>query len=193
VDKFLKLNTLKRFSKTPHGLLREEHGHCEVPAGCGGMVLRWLNPDRELPMLFRFYTPGEGQVFLDGKALTSSCALVAYGRHAICLQFKRLLLRQGGFLFSARLDLKAPQKTREEILVLSSPDGRWMGRRTPPPDDGWLHPGYQDTDWEPLEEIEIPGGDDAWRQRGLRGEGARPLGLSESSVLWVRREFELSK
>lgn len=40
----LKLNTLDRFTKQPGLLALQESSHCEVPAGCGGVVLRWIDP-----------------------------------------------------------------------------------------------------------------------------------------------------
>jgi hypothetical protein len=43
------LNSLDRFRKHPGQLVLEEHGHCEVPAGCGGVVLRWRNPNPSPP------------------------------------------------------------------------------------------------------------------------------------------------
>lgn len=44
-DRELKLNSISRFSKQSPRLVLEEHGHCEVPAGCGGVVLRWRGAD----------------------------------------------------------------------------------------------------------------------------------------------------
>ncbi len=48
----LKLNTIGRFVKRSPCLALEQHNHCEVPAGCGGVVLRWFNPSRGIPILF---------------------------------------------------------------------------------------------------------------------------------------------
>ena len=42
-DRQLRINTLSRYRGRPPRLVLEEHNHCEVPAGCGGVVLRWRN------------------------------------------------------------------------------------------------------------------------------------------------------
>jgi hypothetical protein len=38
--KDLRLNSLSRYTKRSPEYVLEEHSHCEVPAGCGGVVLR---------------------------------------------------------------------------------------------------------------------------------------------------------
>lgn len=43
------LNSIDRFRKRPQRFVLEEHGHCEIPAGCGGVVLRWRNPQAAVP------------------------------------------------------------------------------------------------------------------------------------------------
>jgi len=42
-DEAFKLNSLHRFTKHSK-LVLEAHSHCEVPAGCGGAVFKWVNP-----------------------------------------------------------------------------------------------------------------------------------------------------
>lgn len=37
-ERELKLNSLGRYGKGGSRLVLEEHGHCEVPVGCGGAV-----------------------------------------------------------------------------------------------------------------------------------------------------------
>jgi hypothetical protein len=51
-----RLNSLDRFRKQPGRLVLEEHSHCQVPAGCGGGVLRRRNP-QEGPQAFLAYRP----------------------------------------------------------------------------------------------------------------------------------------
>ena len=65
-----KLNSLERFRKQSPRLVLEEHSHCEVPAGCGGVVLRWRNPLAGLPLLVHFYAPGKSTLYLDGREVT---------------------------------------------------------------------------------------------------------------------------
>jgi hypothetical protein len=40
----VRLNSLDAFTKKSPRFILEEHGGGEVPAGCGGVVLRWINP-----------------------------------------------------------------------------------------------------------------------------------------------------
>jgi len=61
------LNSLGRFRKQPGRLVLEEHSHCEVPTGCGGVVLRWRNPHAVLPVTMHLYTPVRATLLVDGK------------------------------------------------------------------------------------------------------------------------------
>ncbi|MCA9573543.1 MAG: hypothetical protein KC656_37160, partial [Myxococcales bacterium] len=83
----LRLNTLNRFRKHSPRLLLEEYSHCEVPAGCGGVVLRWIDPQTALPMLARTVAP-EGrdpELFVDGRALSSARFDLSPGPHALAI------------------------------------------------------------------------------------------------------------
>jgi len=72
-DRELKLNSLSRYQKNSPQFILEAHGHCEVPAGCGGVVLRWWNPSQGVPVQMWVYTPGECAFYLDGKPAESGC------------------------------------------------------------------------------------------------------------------------
>ena len=47
-----RLNSVDRFRKKSERLVLEEHGHCEVPAGCGGVVLRWRTEPEAAALAF---------------------------------------------------------------------------------------------------------------------------------------------
>src|ERR1700759_5326771 len=81
----LRLNTLGRFGKESSHLVLEEHGHCEVPAGCGGVVLRWRDPREAEPIHLWVVVldAAASTVKLDGKALATSRPLLAPGRHSV--------------------------------------------------------------------------------------------------------------
>src|SRR5687768_6072864 len=64
-DHDLKLNGLSRYAKESPRLVLEEYGHCEVPAGCGGVVLRWRNPDQPIPMVVHSFS-GNGTLDYQG-------------------------------------------------------------------------------------------------------------------------------
>ena len=60
MNKDLKLNRMGK-----KGLVLEEYSHCEVPAGCGGVVIRWARSDA--PAEVRFVIPGpDARIYVDG-------------------------------------------------------------------------------------------------------------------------------
>ncbi len=190
----LELNTLERFSKRSPDLVLEEHGSCEVPAGCGGVVMRWLNVSQELPVLFRLYTPGKVQVYLDGKPLESPAVRLAYGTHTLGLALEDLPDGEGAFIMSARRNLAAPNLPKQNLWV-SAADGHWWGTASPPQSENWHQPSYQPQGWSPLQETslaETP--DNRWVLRSLIESQACALGLAGGgSRLWARRQFELNR
>ncbi len=81
----LKLNSLGKYGKGSSRLILEEHGHCEVPAGCGGAVLRWRNPKSGLLFIIKVFATAKYQILLDGDAPSSGRPLVSFGEHVISL------------------------------------------------------------------------------------------------------------
>src|SRR5262245_25722640 len=81
-----RLNSLDRFRKHPGRLVLEEHGHCEVPAGCGGVVLRWRNPLAAVPITLRLYTPVPAVMSIDGREVSTSRVDLSPGRHVLALR-----------------------------------------------------------------------------------------------------------
>ena len=84
-DRNLKLNSLGRYGKNNSRLLLEEHSHCEVPAGCGGVVLRWRNPNSGLLFMLHFFSAGKATLLLDGKTVPSARPLIPFGEHVLSL------------------------------------------------------------------------------------------------------------
>ena len=83
-ERELRLNSV-RFDKQSPRLALEEHSHCEIPAGCGGVVLRWRKRTT-IPVLLWLHVAGEVQAFLDGAAQTSARPLVEPGEHVLALR-----------------------------------------------------------------------------------------------------------
>jgi hypothetical protein len=54
----LRLNELQRYRKTSGRLALKVHSHCEVPAGCGGVVLRWRRPGAPIGIALFSYVSG---------------------------------------------------------------------------------------------------------------------------------------
>ena len=78
------LNSLGRFRKQPGKLVLEEHGSCEVPAGCGGVVLRWRRPGAPIGISLFSYVAGTSQgPFLDGRRFDEQRMMVEPGEHVL--------------------------------------------------------------------------------------------------------------
>ena len=179
MDEELELNTLHRLHKHSGRLILEQHGSCEVPAGCGGLVMRWLNPAQECYLLFSLSAAGKVQLFLDGQRLQSSALTVPLGRHLLGVHCPG-----SGLLMMA---VQRNTKPKPETLFLTAADQSWHGTDQQPPDD-WFTPDFC-ADWPVLGEVVVA--TDDWKKRSLDELGARALGLGTSGPLWVRREFEL--
>jgi hypothetical protein len=89
-DEELRLNTLHRFVKYSRALVLEEYSHCEVPAGCGGVVLRWTDPREGRSALLNAWTFGKTTVELDGKLVESSRVTLENGSHTLVVRVTEL-------------------------------------------------------------------------------------------------------
>src|SRR6185369_11216255 len=84
-DELYRLNSLHRFSKHSK-LVLEAHSHCEVPAGCGGAVLQWSDPEKGAP--HRLSEHGSLRLtatYIDGKKIESSSVRLKPGPHLLGL------------------------------------------------------------------------------------------------------------
>lgn len=160
----LHINTLHRFAKLPTKLVLHEYSHCEVPAGCGGVILRWLDPRDGEPCTVTLGGGALGRVWLDGKELPSSQALLAPGNHVVALELSRrdkagpLQPWTFGITFDAA----------EDTDVVSRGAPTWVATSEATTDE-WWDPAYEDDDWATL----APATDDAlagleeWPRRRL--------------------------
>lgn len=186
----LELNTLHRLRKQSNRLVLEAHGSCEVPAGCGGVVLRWLNPAHECYLLFTVCAGDKFQLFLDGQPIRSSAFTVPAGRHVLALHAPE----SASFL----LAVQKHTHPHQELLFSSQADGSWQGTHQPPPPN-WAQPDFA-ADWPVLTQVTSKA--KGWNLERLEEMGAKPLGLdkgtswlralsSTKGPLWVRRSFEV--
>jgi hypothetical protein len=208
-DNDLRLNTLARFSKDSTRLALEEHGHCEVPAGCGGVVLRWINPNKGLPFLLQIHTKAEVEAFIDGAPPTSARPLIPPGRRVLALHLSEIPVEKptlvsrlrkssasgGVFMFVAYRDPK-PGPSEKTVAFLSAADGTWRYTKDRPLDDSWRLPDFDHASWDTMIEAEMskPGDQEPGRYffDKLIEAGTRPLGVPQpAEEIWVRREFEV--
>jgi hypothetical protein len=200
-----KLNSLDPFRKQPARLVLEEHGNCEVPAGCGGVVLRWRNPLAAVPLVCYLYAPARVTCFVDGAEQPTAGLDLAPGRHVLAVAAEALDLSGPVLLFAGVHDLKRYRGTRpadlteEPFKVLSAGDGTWKCTLTAPGTDEWKAPFFDDSDWPAL--VRLPTPQLEWRDFGAYAcrkaaeHGAECMGLAHppggKGPVWVRKVFDV--
>ena len=203
-DRELKLNSISRFSKQSPRLVLEEHGACEVPAGCGGVILRWRAPHDPVPVKLSLFARGAHQSFLDGAPLASGRPLVAPGEHVLAFQLERNVEGELVLMFAAVAEqphhsfrvypTNAPVAS---LSLLSLPDGSWRYSTVKPPDDSWLRLEYDDSTWLPMVQEMAPEATpremhNYWLSR-LQELSAQPLGVEgDPGAVWIRKRFSLT-
>jgi hypothetical protein len=200
-----KLNSLDRFRKRSPRLLLEEHAGCEVPAGCGGVVMRWRNPLEARPVHVNIYTPTRLQVWIDGEALASGRIDLRPGRHVLAVKISKVDLTAG--LLRAVLRHDPSERARKDapppvveapLCIHSAADGTWRFTLEKPI-RRWHTLRFDDSGWGALVGRFIP--EVAWpapnsyqwqvcHQEKAVGLGV-PDGAPPSGPVWVRKIFEI--
>lgn len=192
-DEALRLNTLHRFRKHSPRLLLEEYSHCEVPAGCGGAVLRWVDPQAGTPVIVRVFAEAKISSWIDGAPLDSSRFDLRAGSHTLALELDEIARPQRAILLlSIVRALGRDHLARGDSLVLlsSRPTSSWRltGER---PSGSWTAPEFDDRSWAVPVAIELDAEQrDDYRLRQLQEHGAVPLALPPSHA-WIRVRFEI--
>src|SRR5262249_25082179 len=155
------LNSLSRFRKQPGRLVLEEHSHCEVPAGCGGVVLRWRNPRAGLPVTIHLYTPVPARCLLDGTEVQTARGDLTPGRHAVACAIEDVNRSAGLILFAAVHDPEKEQAlstgvTGPPLTVVSDADGTWKYTLDRPATEEWAAPSFDDRGWPVLTKAPTP-------------------------------------
>jgi hypothetical protein len=200
----LKLNSLGRYGKNSARLILEEHSHCEVPAGCGGAVLRWRNPNTGLLFILQLFALGKCQLFIDGVKPASGRPVLSFGAHALSLEFNEVDSANGFLGFAAvhdESDLGYPrvsQASSPRIAIVSTGDGSWKYTADAPSGNAWMRLGFDDSSWHPLVEREPPPPDkkdmQSFRHAAILRAGAHCLGtVTPAARIWVRKEFSISR
>ena len=201
-DRDLKLNSLGRYAKSKSRLVLEEHSHCEVPAGCGGVVLRWRNPNSGLLFILHFFGSSKGRILFDGKALASARPLISFGEHVLSFALTDIVPGSVVLGFAAVHDESQPDFPRvsqpggRKTSVLSAADGSWKYVTTEPAGDAWTRPGFDDAQWRVMTACEPPLLDkqslQKYRLETILELGAACLGIEgASSRAWVRKSFTI--
>lgn len=187
MDRELKLNSIDRYVKSSPQFVLEEHGHCEVPAGCGGVVLRWRNPTAAVPVQFQtlIVNAENYSALVDGARLVTSRPLLSPGEHVLTISVIAEPAATVQLLFSVHADLPGKQP-----LLISEPSGSWRWSMEEPPDE-WTRLEYDDAAWSPLTPGELTAEQaDDYVARRLRESGVRPLMIpAHGRRLWIRATF----
>lgn len=203
----LNLNSLGRYAKQSSRLILEQHSHCEVPAGCGGVVLRWRSEISELPVVVELFSSGKSKLLIDGQPPTSSASMVSFGDHVVSLVLEEVpdnAILAVAVVHDASSVLMVSQQLGEVVNVLSDADGTWKSTTVKPPDDRWMKSGFDDSSWTALEAAAPPVLEkrkvytrENFREMNLKmalDAGAKCLRVSTpTGQMWVRRAFRLSR
>src|SRR3990172_1092423 len=144
----LKLN---RFSKRPDRFLLEEYSSCEVPAGCGGIVLRWTRPGEPVYVELRHFAEVPAKLFLDGETLATQSGRLAVGSHVLAIELASVPPSGGLFIAS----MKVRNSRIDTAPVLTAADGTWRFQ-TNQPAEGWAQPDFDDGGWPSMELDDVP-------------------------------------
>lgn len=197
------LNSLNRFRKHSPKLALEQHGHCEVPAGCGGAILRWRNPFAARTVRMHLYAPGSEPPQIDGVAHERRFFDLAPGCHALTLRVAAKSLKFTVMCaLSAEHDrdaVAAGEVVEPPLTYRTGGPGDWRYTAAEPADDAWRLPGFDDSSWKKLvaSKAGAPanGAEGAYEYATCEQAGAAPLGPQElpgfNTVYSVRFEFDV--
>jgi hypothetical protein len=190
-DDDLRLNTLNRFSKRSPRLTLEERGSCEVPAGCGGVVLRWVDPDRGRDLVYLSAFSGTIEAFVDGERVETGRRLAAYGEHTLAIKLGAPE-RRPIFMFVVAVDAPGVREEPARALLVTVPGGGWRETASDP-GEGWERPGFADGSWGEPSPTAIVGerrtDSDRWRFDQLARWGAGAFAVD--APRWLRARFRL--
>jgi hypothetical protein len=211
-DDDLRLNTLHRFSKQSPRMTLQEYSHCEVPAGCGGVVLRWVAAGAGTPIRVGVAVLGEAEVWLDGTLLPGGHTRLVTGQHVLAIHVTKLgrLVWEDGRPWTHRpipcaihVDTDpGPRRANQAVSLLERVrvDARRITYETPSAD--FFEPAFDDRGWS---ELEIASGLDpfalsqslAWRYQHLHERGVTLAALGtpgdDRDEAWIRLRFTASE
>ncbi|MFO0592404.1 MAG: hypothetical protein U0441_32975 [Polyangiaceae bacterium] len=199
----LVVNDLSRYQKASGRLVLEDYSHCEVPAGCGGGILRWIDPSTKVPLKMWLWGSGKTAVLFDGAEMRSSRLDVQSGRHVLAIH---LTPKEGrppqialALLFSDEgygAGIDGPSRTGQSGVSIQLVSGKSLRLRaqTKEPPAGWTVAEYDDAAWTELRPVEpIFDKYEDWALRQAERSGAQCVGLSKATAqCWIRCTFEIA-
>jgi hypothetical protein len=202
----LNLNSLSRFSKKSTRLILEEYSHCEVPAGCGGVVLRWRKAGEPIPFTMRtLFASKQANIFLDGEIITRHVRPdVMFGQHVLGFHLEGIVPDDGIIMFKAEISeqFRDIMSFEGDFPIRTKADDRWKYLFASSADENWKQLDFDDSNWTPLKRKEM----DPTRPHGynlarfienLENEGIAPLGTQEEGEterpIWIRYVFSIEE
>jgi hypothetical protein len=189
-DDDLRINTLHRFAKHSPRLILQEYSHCEVPAGCGGVVLRWFDPAQGVPVSIRLVAlNATGESWLDGEPLPSTRATLVAGSHVIACHLRRRDPRPVLYTLGALPD----SDDDRDLVRAGAPRWRATGRPAP----GWQAPSFDDARWAAPEiaDPDVISALDSGNRYALdlAARRGQPILTFDAAELWLRVTFAVAE
>lgn len=181
----------------------EEYSSCEVPAGCGGAIMRWIDPGDALPLHFWFYCSGQSEgVFLDGQRVASPCSDVRQGKHVLAGSISPANDAQPVLALALRfgdqdVSHSEPGRSRaigHKIEILSGKTIRVVGTTVGPQGESWKQLDFDDSAWKELtsKAVKTPRPERDWHLDQVEKTGAERIALANArGKLWFRCTFDV--
>jgi hypothetical protein len=189
-ERDLNLNSIDRFVKSSPHFVLEEHGHCEVPAGCGGAVLRWRNPEGPLSVSLQLWlSVAEYSVEIDGSEPPTSRPVLTPGRHVLVIAVNR---DQESVQLLAAVTAEAQDGSTNSVTP-SRESWRWT--ETKPRPSSAKDPSYPTEFWNRLKETELTTEQaENYQVRRLLDAGGVPMALDAGSgPVWIRVVLDIPR
>ncbi|MGI9473013.1 MAG: hypothetical protein ACR2NZ_15845 [Rubripirellula sp.] len=194
-----RINKLGRYSKESDRLILEEHS-----AGCGGIILRWRDPNEGVPIRIQAAAAVQPDFFLDGAALPSVRFIAKPGPHLLAIRLTLRHREPRWFSTLGYVDVGPQDEGYDELIPgLSSGDQGWVFRVagesefvTTQDSLEWADPLHDDSAWETPDETELPqdnSGYEHWRYQLLTRRGAKVFEVPDVQELWFRKRFVLAR
>jgi len=184
VDREPELNSLDRYVKSSPRYVLEEHSHCEVPAGCGGVVLRWRDRFTSIPVEVAVAVAGEARIDarVDNEKPPSVRPLLAPGRHVLMVAVEPS---------SAVLVWVTTPEVDDPLLW--TPGSTWRWSADEPEPAAWTDAALDVSAWPEAVPGEAPAETGtSYSVRRLTDLGAGPVAAAaDVPTVWFRAVFDL--
>jgi hypothetical protein len=190
-ERELKLNSIDRYVKESPNFVLEEHSHCEVPAGCGGVVLRWRNPMAPVPVKLQLWLSVDSHAaYIDGGAPSSSRPSIRPGGHVLMIAAKLQARQAANLLFRAVADLDSPT-----TILTSQPYENWRWTDAEPAREAWEQTDFDPSEWNVLKGAVLSEHvREVYLVRRLLDAGAVALTTPRlAGAIWIRTTFDVPR